>query len=255
MVSASHRVGERLVEDLILVEIDGALTAEEQAALAEHLRECDACRALSARHGRLHERLRASSGVPIPQIVRDEIWAGVASRRAAPQRWGLGLVGQLAVAVVVLLVAALASFVLVERTRVAAPTPVREVVVATDFVLPGGGSGTLTIEQGSAFASPGEQIGVGARAELRFARPPASGSAEIRFRREGDASYGLLGSAPDLTGSSRLSFGGLFPRLQENRPATYEVWLHLISDAGTADSTPVLIDVTATRRGLEARPH
>lgn len=116
-----------------------------------------------------------------------------------------------------------------------------------------GGEGTLTVEQGSALARVGAQIGVGARAELRLVQPPTRGSAEIRFRREGDMSYGVLGSSPDLAGSTRVSFGGSFPRPEGSGRVTYEVWVHFDSDAGTVDSAPIFINVTATRRGEEAR--
>ncbi len=246
-----HRVAGHLVEELVSADLDHALSAEEARVLEEHLRGCGVCRALVTRQERLRTELR-TLGARTTLDERDRIWTEIASRRAVPRRAFAGGLVQLGFAAAVLLAAALTSFLLPGRLPAAAPPPVREVVASSSFELPGG-NGTLTIEQGNALARPGAQIGVGARAELRLAQPPTRGSAEIRFRAEGESSYGVLGSAPDLAGSTRLSFGGAFPRPAGPDPVTYEVWVHFESDAGSVDSTPILIDVTATRRGEEGR--
>lgn len=182
----------------------------------------------------------------------DELWAAIALRRAHPRRTHEGGLMQLGVAAVILLTAAVTGFLLLNRLPIAAPLPPREVVARSSFELPGG-DGTLTIEQGSALAPAGAQIGVGARAELRLTQAPTRGSAEIRFRREEDTLYGVLGSSPDLAGSTRVSFGGSFPRPEGPDPVTYEVWVHFESDSGSVDSAPLLVNLTATRRGVEAR--
>lgn len=248
----AHRVAGRLVEELVSADLDRALAPEEAEALAAHLRVCDACEQMRARYEKQHERLRALSSAGQLARDREQIWAAIVSRQAVmPRR--LPAFGGVTLAVVVLLVATLAAFVVVERAPVAAPVPIREVVASAAFDLPGGGTGSLTIEQGSALARPGQQLGVGARAEIRLARPATRGSAEIRFRREGDPSYGILGSAPDLAGSSRLSFGGAFPRPAGIDPVIYEVWLRFETDAGSIDGTPIVVELTATRRGEEAR--
>lgn len=245
-----HRIARQSVEELIAADLDRVLTAEEAHALEEHLRGCGTCRGLLARQESLHAGLRALAAPATPR-ESDEIWAGIASRRAPRRAFAGGLI-QLAFAAAVLVAAALTSFLLLDRLPAAAPPPAREVVASSSFELPGG-DGTLTVEQGSALARAGVQIGVGARAELRLAQPPTRGSAEIRFRREGDTSSGVLGLSPDLAGSTRVSFGGPFPRPEGSGPVTYEVWVHFESDAGSVDGAALLVNVTATRRGEEAR--
>lgn len=250
---STHRIAGRLVEELVSADLDRALTAQEEGALTEHLRGCAACQRMRARYERQHQQLRAWSSASSLARDREAIWAGIASRRARPRpRWP-PFVGAVTFAAVVLLAAVLVGVVLGER--VAAPGPVREVVASTTFDLPAGGVATLTIEQGTALARPGEHTGVAARAEIRLPAPATRGSAEVRFRREGEVSYGVLGSAPDLSGSNRSSFGGAFPRPDGTGAVTYHIWLHLETDTGTIDGTAIVVDVTATRRGEVARAH
>ncbi len=247
----SHRIAGHLVEELVSANLDHSLTPEVSRTLEEHLRGCLSCRGLVARQERLRTGLRELSA-PIASRDSDALWVGIASRRARPHRaFPRGLV-QVGLAAAVLVVAAGTSVVLLERRPAAAPAPARETVSRSAFVLPGG-DGTLTVEQGSALARADAEVGVGARAELRLTQPPTRGSAEIRIRREGDASYGVLGSSPDVAGSTRVSFGGSFPRPEGLVRVTYEVWVHFESDADTVDSAPLIIEVTATRRGEEAR--
>ena len=255
MVSV-HRSGGMPVEDLIFAELDRELPPELKDALEQHLRVCGLCRELRMRHRRVHEQLRAPMQAIAFDRARAEVWAAIEARRSLPRRRALGLLGRVAFAAAVVLVAGLIGVVLAERAApVAAPAPLREVVVKTSFQLPDGGTGTLVIEQGSALARAGERIGVGVRAELVFARTLRKGTAEIRFKGQGDPSHGVLGSAPDLAGRTRAGFGGNVPRPAATGPVTYEVWLHLETDEGSLDTTALVIDVLTLRSGEEARPH
>lgn len=253
---SAHRAGGTTVEDLILAELDRQLPPELEDALQEHLRVCSTCRDLRARHRRLHRRLRAPTEVTSFDRAHAEMWASIEARRWLPRRRTIGLLVRVAFAAAVLLAAGLIGVVLAERAApVASPAPLREVVAKTGFELPDGGTGTLVIEQGSALARAGERIGVGARVELVFARAPRTGAAEIRFAGQGDLSYGVLGSAPDLGGRNRAGFGGEIPRPAATGSVTYEVWLHLETDDRSLDTKPLVIDVLPVQSGEEARPH
>lgn len=251
MVSAVHRIGRTPVEELILAELDQALPPNSEVAFEEHLRGCVACRELRVRHRRLHERLRTPPEPRTVERAREQIWAGIASRRSAPRRSRAGPLARLAFVAAVLLAAAAVSPLLAERVPVAAPA--REEVTRLGFDLPGGGAGTLFIEQGSALARAGEEVGVGARAELLFDRAVPAGAAEIRFQGEGDHSYGVLGAAPDLAGVTRMRFGGTFPRPPGGLPVTYRVWVHLEAQGLTLDTQMLHIDVLPLPRGERAR--
>lgn len=255
MVSVHHSSG-MPVEDLVFTELDRELPQELEDALEEHLRVCGPCRELRMRHRRVHEQLHTPMHAIAFDRARTEVWAAIEARRSLPQRRALGLLGRVAFAAAVALVAGLIGVVLAERAApVASPAPLREVVAKTSFELPDGGTGTLVIQQGSALARVGERTGVGARAELVFARAPRTGAAEIRFKGEGDLSYGVLGSAPELADRTRAGFGGNFPRPAATGPVTYEVWLHLEMDDRSLDTKPLLIDVMPVRSGEQARPH
>jgi hypothetical protein len=254
-VRPEHRIGPAPVEDLILAELDQALSRQLGRALEEHLRICGSCRELQARHRRLHERLRAPVEERLLARVRSEVWAGISSRRTAATKSVPALLPQLALVAALIALAALTGTLLAERVQVAAPAPAREEVARMSFDLPEGGSGTLLIEQGAALARPGEEVGVGARAEVRSARAIRAGSAEIRFQGEGDLSYGILGAAPDLAGLSRTSFGGTFPRPPGITVLTYRVWVHLEADGATLDTQPLLIVVMPLQAGERARIH
>lgn len=248
-----HRVAGRAVDELVSADLDQSLTTEDSRALEMHLRGCPECRALLARQERLHGQIRALSTMPTQAHDSAHIWAGITRRRARSQRL-VPFIGRLTIAAVVVLAAALAGVVLAGRAQVASPPAARQIVTSTRFDLPDDGTGTLSIEQGVAFARAGSQTGVGARAELQLGRPLIQGSAEIRFRRAGESSYGVLAAAPDLAGSSKSTFGGSFPRASEPGPLTYDIWVHLDTPTGPFDSAIVTIDIVATRAGEEARP-
>ncbi len=253
MVSGAHRSGDRLVEDLVLARLDRAPGPAEEDALATHLRDCRECAAFARQQERLHAALRTiAAPARVDAAERERIWAEIASRRRASQvRWPR-ILGRLAFAAAVLLVAAIAGFLLVQGRPAAAP-PVREVVATSTFELPGG-TATLAVLQGSAFARQGARIGVGVETEIVLNEPAKTGRAEIRFRPQGDSSYGVLGAAPDLAGSTRATVGGAVPRPAGPEPVIYEVWLHLELDAGTIDSQPLIVEVTPIRDGEQARP-
>lgn len=87
---------------------------------------------------------------------------------------------------------------------------------------------------------------------LNFTQSPTAGSAEIRFRATGDASYGVLGASPDLRSLTRAAFGGVVPRPAGSQPVTFEIWLHVETEKGTSDTRPLTVRVIPTRDGERA---
>lgn len=69
--------------DLISAKLDGALTAEESAALEEHLAACPACRALLADFEELHLELPKLAAQP-PTDLKDNIMAEVRRSKVTP---------------------------------------------------------------------------------------------------------------------------------------------------------------------------
>ena len=69
--------------DLISAKLDGALTAEESAALEEHLAACPACRALLADFEELHLELPKLAAQP-PADLKDHIMAEVRRSKVTP---------------------------------------------------------------------------------------------------------------------------------------------------------------------------
>lgn len=69
--------------DLISAKLDGALTAEESAALEEHLAACPACRALLADFEELHLELPKLAVQP-PADLKDHIMAEVRRSKVTP---------------------------------------------------------------------------------------------------------------------------------------------------------------------------
>lgn len=69
--------------DLISAKLDGALTAEESAALEEHLAACPACRALLADFEELHLELPKLAAQP-PADLKDNIMAEVRRSKVTP---------------------------------------------------------------------------------------------------------------------------------------------------------------------------
>lgn len=69
--------------ELLSAKIDGALTAEESAALEEHLAACPACRALLADFESLHTELPRLAAQP-PAGLKDDIMAAVRQSKVTP---------------------------------------------------------------------------------------------------------------------------------------------------------------------------
>ena len=69
--------------DLISTKLDGARTAEESAALEEHLAACPACRALLADFEELHLELPKLAAQP-PVDLKDDIMAAVRQSKVTP---------------------------------------------------------------------------------------------------------------------------------------------------------------------------
>ncbi len=253
-MSGAQRIDDRHSEDLVLARLDRVLDAADEEALDAHLSDCQECVAFAGRQERLHASVRALAATHVDAAERARLWAAIASRRQTPPTSWPRRLGQLAFAATVLLVAALVSFLLVQSGPAAAPPPVREVVETRVFDVRVG-TATLSVLQGSALAREGMRIGVAVSAELRLDAPATAGRAEIRFAQPGDVSYGILGAAPDLTGSTRVTLGGAVPRLSDPEPVIYEIWLHMETSTGASDTQPLVVQVTATRDGEEARPH
>lgn len=76
--------------ELISAKIDGALTQEEEAALAAHLERCPACRALLTDLEALHRDMEgAMPPVPPPSGLQEEIMARIRGEQPARARSGL----------------------------------------------------------------------------------------------------------------------------------------------------------------------
>ena len=69
--------------ELISAKLDGPLTAEESAALEEHLAACPACRALQADFEELHVELPKLAAQP-PADLKDNIMAAVRQSKVTP---------------------------------------------------------------------------------------------------------------------------------------------------------------------------
>lgn len=242
----AHELNGRLVDDLILEEIDGELSDAGQSLLRTHLGGCTACMALRASYQRTQHRIAGL--IPDRTEVlraRSESLSRIRADFAEPKRslWGGALFALPAAA---MLVISLALGVMFVRTNVASPSyPDREVVVQVEFTVPGGRA-TLSVEQGSRFALPGDASGVLTKVDIRFEDPQSRGLAEIRLRETG-GDYGILARAPDLTGATRRSLEGRIPSIEPDATRTVEIWLHL--EAPDFDSDPLLIEVSAAPGG------
>lgn len=69
--------------ELISAKVDNALTAEESAALEEHLAACAACRALLAEFEALHRELPSLAAQP-PAALKGDIMAAVCQSKVTP---------------------------------------------------------------------------------------------------------------------------------------------------------------------------
>lgn len=245
-----HQLLGRQVGELISAEIDDALSLAEAEALDAHLRTCDACRALRASLRGAQQRLRA--GMPRPtELERARRYSLARIRSAANRRsWLAGLPRGLSVvtAALLLVVAAIAW----PRTPAANPSvPEREVVATRSSEL-SWGTVTLTVEQGSAAARPGDNVGVLSRAEIRFRAPATGGSVEIRAREPGDA-YGILATSRSIAGATLLRLEGPLPALDRGQVRTYELWVHLELNGTPTDTQPIVLQVEGVAGGTRAR--
>lgn len=219
-----HRLEGRDVVELIFEELDGELDARSRQLLRAHVGDCEECRSLQGSYRRLQDRMAG----PIHDRAEIERARTDSLRRISAEAHATrrSFVGRLAVPGVVLLVFAVAAAALFVRTSVATPAyPDREVVLERSFAVPGG-QATLVIEQGARYALPGEATGVIGRADVRFGGPRQAGLAEIRIREPGE-SYGIIASAHDLKGVSRLAIEGRFPSVERGVTKTLQVWLYL----------------------------
>lgn len=253
MVRQEHELDGTPVEELILAELDHALSPREERALTDHVQACVSCRELRLQHQRLHQRIGVPVEAKIVSRERPRIWERIeAARRIAPRRTPLVVLS--AVAAVLVLGLGIAVALLAGRAQVGVLAPANEEVVRLSFERPDGLAGTLAVEQGPAVARPGEGTGVAARAEIAFPRKVAAGTAEIRSQAEGEPSYHTLASV-GLATTTRASARGTLPRPEGTEPVVYRLWVHIETDEGTFDTQPLVIDLIPLKSGERARPH
>lgn len=238
------------VEALILAELDGTLGAADSTTIASHVLRCPRCAGLRMEQRALHQAL---AGRPLTSRDLDRghdlVWRRLAQPRVAPGGgfWRGGW-GRIALAATVALVAAAALGFGVAQNA-ARPDRATVVVAETEVVL-AGATGTLTVTEGPR-ADGVRQVIV--TADLRLSPPPTGGLMEIRIQRAGE-SYGVLATAPVLTGVSRAHVEGVFPSDPAASGERYFISVHLETDGVVQDSTPVPLRITSDRMGVHARP-
>lgn len=238
------------VDALIFAELDGTLGAPESKAITTHVLRCPQCAGLRMEQRALHQAL---AGQPLTSMElgrgHDLVWRRLAQPRVAPAGgfWGARWGGAALAATIALVAAVALGFGVVQN---AARPDLATVVVSESEVLLEGATGTLTVAERPRADGLGQVI---VTVDLRLSPRPTSGLMEIRFQRAGE-SYGILGTAPGLTGVSRLHIGGAFPSDPAPSGERYFISVHLETDGVVQDSTPVPLRITSDRTGMHARP-
>ena len=238
------------VEDLILAELDDALSTAEHQALNAHAARCARCSSFRLEQRTLH---RAAAGRPFSSmdlsLGHDLVWRRLAEPRVARTTaywrtaWGaVALAAMLAV-----IAGATLTFGL--RQGVARPDSSTVVIarVETDMAI---AAGTLTVTERLG-ADRARQVVV--LADLRLLATSTAGLLEIRAQQRGE-SYGVLAALPALAGVTRAHLEGTFLPLPVNSSEHYDVWIHIEADGRVYESAPILLRITSDRTGTHARP-
>ena len=241
-----HRIRAREVFELLSEKIDGELSSADERELSDHLQTCEGCRRMERALARADGALRISRPMPAAAAQRESL-----ARVRAEAKRGFAFAGLfrgaavIGVAMTVVLLAIAVPRLQAANTGI----PIRETVVSrTESTSIG--PVEITVEQGSASARRGQNIGVSVNAEVRLASPALDGSAEIRVREPGDA-YGILARNPNLSGVTLLRLEGGFPSLDGDH--VYDVWMHVELSDTTIDTQPIRIEVQSVPGGERAR--
>ena len=238
------------VDALIFAELDGTLGAADGRTIATHVLQCPQCAGLRMEQRALAQAL---AGQPLTSADlnrgHDLVWRRLAQPRIAPGGafWRGGWGGAALAATVALVAAVALGFGVAQN---AARPDLATVVVAETEVVLGGAAGTLTVTERPR-ADGVRQVIV--TADLRLSPRPTDGLLEIRVQRAGER-YGVLATAPVLTGVSHVHIGGAFPSEPIVTGERYFIWVHLEMDGVVQDSTPVPLRITSDRMGVHARP-
>lgn len=237
------------VEDLILAELDDALSAAEQRAIVSHVARCTRCAAFRLDQRRLHRAVagRTLSSLEL-QLGHDLVWRRLAEQRVARTTAWRTAWGAFAFAALLALIAG-ATFMFGLRQGVARPDSSTVVIAQVDTATPVA-TGTLTVTER---LGPGGTRMVEVVADLRFVAASDTGFVEVRAQQRGE-SYGVLATVPALVGVSRARVAGFFPPLPDPAKEHYEVWIHIEADGRVYDSARIPLRITADRSGMHARP-
>lgn len=237
------------VEDLILAELDDALSAAEHQTLNAHAAHCARCSAFRLEQRTLH---RAAAGRPFSSmdlsLGRDLVWRRLAEPRVvrATASWQTAW-GVVAIAAMLALIAA-ATLTFGLRQGVARPDSSTVVIAQVETDMPIA-AGTLVVTERLG-ADRARQVVV--LADLRLLSTSTTGLLEIRAQQPGE-SYGVLAVLPALAGVTRAHVEGAFPPLPVNSSAHYDVWIHIEADGRVYESAPILLRITSDRTGTHAR--
>jgi hypothetical protein len=237
------------VDELILAELDGALSAVERKTIESHVMRCDRCAATRMEQRSIQNTV---AGPPISSMDlargHDLVWRRLVEPRLAPAAgfWRSAWSAVALAATIALVVGVALTFIV---TQSAARPDSRAVVIAQQAVAVGPGAGTVTVTER---LGPDSARQVVVASDLRFAPSPTKGVLEVRLQRTGE-SYGILAAIPTLAGVSAARTEGIVPP-----PASasdhYDVWVHVEIDGRVYDSAPIPLRITSDRTGTHARP-
>jgi hypothetical protein len=243
-VTTAHRIGGRLVEELILAALDATSDPGARADLKAHLVTCATCATMDREHRRIAQRLARVDDTSAPErvsLARVRIEAARPTHAPAWRRgWQLGVTA----ALVTLIVGGFVGF----RTGAARPSaPLRETILERSQTLDGSDV-MIVIEDGRDVALPGQSSGVIVRVRVRLATT-TPGRAELRFAPLNE-DYGVLASVSDTSGLGSFSMEGRFPH--PDQPTVFDLWVHL-ERPEPLDTLHVRVEVDPIPGGERAR--
>lgn len=261
----THEIAGSAIEDLVLLELDGALPAGSESAYGAHLAACAECQRVRVQYRALQARL----GAPLPaRDAQARVWAAVRAGpragtrgglRAGPRSnsWGGLRAGLAAVATAVVLVLAL-GWIGSVRVGVAGdglPVLYREEVgrVATAEA----GDGTLAVVLKRPESAP-RNLRAFAVVQLQVAAADLPGIVEIRFLEGAADAHGVLGRirlGPEDRASGRAHFtlDAPFPPLGRGERQVYRVWVSVDGPRGERRSPVIAVEVRGEAGGQRAR--